>query len=233
MKNGQSAALDLSNEQLQVLLTGKFGDGCLSTPKNKDSNSNYLTNCIYKEYLEYKKELLGDLAFNISKVEENGFAKKPIFQFSSHKDKRITILRNLDLESSIKLMDDLGLALWFYDDGSLHKDKLFYNLNTQAFSKEINEELFIPFLKNFDIKAKVLPEKKKDSRIFWYLTIGKYDGAYEISKILNKYYVNCYNYKIWSSETIQRWSKLQEKLKSTDKEISNRTKSAMLRKISL
>jgi hypothetical protein len=55
MKNGQSAALDLSNEQLQVLLTGKFGDGCLSTPKNKDSNSNYLTNCIYKEYLEYKK----------------------------------------------------------------------------------------------------------------------------------------------------------------------------------
>lgn len=39
--------------------------------------------------------------------------------------------------------------------------------------------------------------------------------------------------EITSSETIQRWSKLQEKLKSTDKEISNRTKSAMLRKISL
>ena len=26
--NGKSAALNLSNEQLQVLVSGKFGDGC-------------------------------------------------------------------------------------------------------------------------------------------------------------------------------------------------------------
>lgn len=30
--NGKSATLNLSNKQLQVLLTGKFGDGYLSTP---------------------------------------------------------------------------------------------------------------------------------------------------------------------------------------------------------
>lgn len=233
MENGQSAALNLSNNQLQVLLTGKFGDGCLSTPITKNSNSNYTTNCIHKEYLEYKKELLGDLAFNIYNVDKNGFAQKPIFYLTTHKDERITKLKNLDLESSINFMDDLGLALWFYDDGSLHKEKLFYNLNTQAFSKEINGDLFIPFLKKFNIKAKVLPERKKDGRIFYYLTIGKFNGAYEISTILNKYFVNCFNYKIWSSETIQRWSKLQVELKSTGKDISNRTKSALLRKISL
>ena len=39
--NGQSAALNLSNEQIQVLLTGKFGDGCLSTPKSCVDNSLY------------------------------------------------------------------------------------------------------------------------------------------------------------------------------------------------
>lgn len=32
--NGKSATLNLSNKQLQVLLTGKFGDGYLSTPKS-------------------------------------------------------------------------------------------------------------------------------------------------------------------------------------------------------
>ena len=50
MKNGQSAALSLSNNQLQVVLTGKFGDGCLETPKDINSESKYATNCIHKEY---------------------------------------------------------------------------------------------------------------------------------------------------------------------------------------
>ena len=30
MKTRQSAANTLSNEQIQVILTGKFGDGCLT-----------------------------------------------------------------------------------------------------------------------------------------------------------------------------------------------------------
>lgn len=37
-----------------------------------------------------------------------------------------------------------------------------------------------------------------------------------------KQLISCYSYKLWSSETIQKWSKLQEKLKSTDKELSCR-----------
>lgn len=233
MENGQSAALNLSNEQIQVLLTGIFGDGSLAKPINTNSNSNYTTNCIHKEYLEYKKELLGDLAYEIHRVEENGFTKKPIYCMGTHKNSEITKIRNLSLEECLNLMDDLGVALWFYDDGSLHKSKLFYNLNTHAFSREINEDLFVPYFRKYDIKAKVLPERKKDGRVFWYLTISKFEGAYEISNILLKHYVDCFNYKIWSSETIQRWSKLQGELKSTDKELSNRTLSAMLRKISL
>ena len=59
-------------------------------------------------------------------------------------------------------------------------------------------------------------KEKKNGREFWYLRIGKYDGAYKISELLKKYYVSCYEYKIWSSETIQIWSKMQEYLKSND-----------------
>ena len=40
--NGKSATLNLSNKQLQVLLTGKFGDGCLSTPKTCKDNSKFV-----------------------------------------------------------------------------------------------------------------------------------------------------------------------------------------------
>lgn len=230
--NGQSAALNLSNEQLQVILTGKFGDGCLSTPKTCIDNSLYSSNCIHEEYVDFKMKLLGDLAGSKSCIAKNGFSKKPIWQFHTHVNPEITKIKNMDIENALELVDDLGVALWFYDDGSLHKTKLFYNLNTQAFSEEINRELFVPFLSKFNIKAIPTIERKKDGREFWYLRIGKYDGAYEISEILNKYPVECYRYKIWSSETIQNWSKLQEQLKSTGEfNCSTRKKASLLKKI--
>lgn len=231
-KNGQSAALNLSNEQLQVILTGKFGDGCLSTPKSCIDNSLYSSSCIYEEYVDYKMNLLGELAGTKSYTAINGYSKKPIWRFHTHVHPDITVIKNMDIENSLNLMDDLGLALWFYDDGSLHKTKHFYNLNTQVFSEEINRDLLVPFLSKFNIKAKPTIERKKDGKEYWYLRIGRYDGAYEISKILSRYPVNCYSYKIWSSETIQNWSKLQEQLKSVDsKDFSTRKIAAMLKRI--
>ena len=76
-KNGQSAALNLSNEQLQVILTGKFGDGCLSTPKSCVDNSLYSSSCIYEEYVDYKMNLLGELSGTKSYTAINGYSKKP------------------------------------------------------------------------------------------------------------------------------------------------------------
>ena len=202
----------LNNNQLQVFLTGRLGDGCIVT-----SNSNstyYTTNCKYKEYIDFKASLLGDLYKNARKQEENGFAKTPIYIMRSKSVSLLKEIKNLDIETVVNNLDKLGIALWFYDDGSLHKRKLFYNLNTHKFSKEINEEIFIPFFHKYGIYPKLRIERKKDGREFYYLSIGKFDGAVEISKILEEYPVSCYNYKKWSSETILKWSKLQEKLKS-------------------
>ena len=192
----------------------------------------YSTNCIHEEYIDYKIKLLGDLVSNKSFIDKNGYNQTPIYRFYTHVNPDITKIKNMSIEEALTLMDDLGLALWFYDDGSLHKNKLFYNLNTQAYSEEVNRELFVPFLKKFNINAVPTIERKKDGREFWYLRIGKYDGAYEISQILNKYPINCYNYKVWSSETIQNWSKLQEWLKSSGNlNFSSRKQASILRKI--
>lgn len=192
----------------------------------------YSTNCIHEEYIDYKIKLLGNLVSNKSFIDKNGYNQTPIYRFYTHVNPDITKIKNMSIEEALTLMDDLGLALWFYDDGSLHKNKLFYNLNTQAYSEEVNRELFVPFLKKFNINAVPTVERKKDGREFWYLRVGKYDGAYEISQILNKYPINCYNYKVWSSETIQNWSKLQEWLKSSGNlNFSSRKQASILRKI--
>lgn len=230
--NGQSAVLNLSNEQIQVILTGKFGDGYLSIPKTCKDTSMYESNCKFEEYVDFKSKLLGNLCTYKHKVEKNGYSQTSIFQFHTHVHEDILKIKNMSIEEALSLMDDLGLALWFYDDGSLHKTKLFYNLNTQAFSEEINKEIFVPHLLKWNIKAEPTIERKKDGREFWYLRIGKYDGANIVSNILNKYPVNCYNYKVWNSETIQNWSKMQEHLKSTNNlNCSTRKKSIILGKI--
>lgn len=238
MKNRQSAANNLSNRQLQVLLTGKFGDGCLYKNKNLNANFSYSTNSINKEIVEFKINLLEDLASN-SGIRESinlGFKRNIIYTANSKTSPLITELYNENWKTSLEKLDELGLALWFYDDGSLHKNKLFYNLNTQKYSKEDNEYIAKYLYKKWNIRAIPTIERKKDGREFWYLRVRKFEGAFIISEILNKYYLNCYSYKIISSETIQKWSKLQEELKSMGKVISDfhpRTLTSMMNKITL
>ena len=50
----------LNNEQLQLFLSGRFGDGCITTT---NANSTYYsTNCKFKEYLILKSKLLGGIS---------------------------------------------------------------------------------------------------------------------------------------------------------------------------
>ena len=241
MNSRQSAAYELSNEQIQVLITGKFGDGCLhvnNIRKDLSLNFSYSTNGIHKEYIEYKKMLLGNLVTaKIQTVLNRGYKQNLIHRLSTIACKAITDIATESLEESLYRMDELGLALWFMDDGSLHKTKNFYNLNTQKYSKKINETLFVPFLKDkFGITATPTIERKKDGREFWYLRIKKFDGAFIVSEIIRKYAPQCFYYKLISSETIQKWSKLQEELKSADIDIESMNKrhlSNMLEKISI
>lgn len=224
----------LSNEQLQVFLSGRLGDGNICTT---NSNSTYYqTNCKFEEYIDLKKELLGTFFKAKGFVDQNGYCKTPIYTMRSKSDNVLKIIKDLPISEVLSRIDSLGTALWLYDDGSLHKDKLFFNINTQGFTKEIQEELFIPFFNKLDIYPKLQVENKKDGRQFWYLRVCKYDGSSNISQILEKYPIDCYSYKRWSSETIQKWSKLQEQLKRQGKssfDLCPYTLGCMMRKIEL
>lgn len=222
---------DLTMEQEQVLLTGIFGDGCLH--KN-GKNSTYTSNCIHKEYLEFKRALLGDLSIgDLHYTAINGYSGTPIYTMRSKTEERVTRVHNYTLETALSKLTDLGVAMWIYDDGSMHKDKLFHNINTHKYSEEINRELLIPFFNTYNIYPKVTKEVKRDGRVFYYLRVSKYEGSYEISKILEKYPVDCFKYKSFSSETILLWSKLQVELKSRGISCSNRRFGALLTELSI
>ena len=58
----------------------------------------------------------------------------------------------------------------------------------------------------------------------------------KLQKILQKYPISSYNYKIICSETIRQWSKLQEELKSLNIDINSLSRkmlSSKLKQISI
>jgi len=204
---------NLSNSEIQLILSLYFGDGCF-IKQNKTSNYEISTSCIFKESLEYKKSLLSTLkSSDIKQFVNKGYKLSQIYKWYIYQSPDISKLNFSSFEEKLNLLDELGLALWFNDDGSLHKNKYFYNLCTHSFSYE-EQELIVKRLLDFNINGKILKEVKKDGRIFHYINISKYSGAYEISEIMKKIYIEPMKYKLWSSTTSQQWRTFQEEWKS-------------------
>jgi len=228
--NGQSAAGTLSNEQLQVLITGRFGDGCLMTPS---ANYYYSANSIEKDVVEYKKSLLGDLCPPEIKSGINlGFKANIIYSIRSSSLPIITQVATKDPLELLEEMDELGLALWIYDDGSLHKKRMFYNICTHCYPESDNYKISEILKRKFDITAIPTIERKADGREFWHLRVPKYKGAFFLSEVMRKHLPSTLHRKCISSETIQRWSKLLEELKSRgiDMKLENFNRSQKVKK---
>lgn len=174
----------------QLCISSILGDGCI--------HESYIsTNCVHLDYINYKKELIKEYNPKVSSNVNMGYKKgSPINNLTIHTNPIVKEVINWSLEELLNNINELGLALWFYDDGSRHKKNNFYNLCTHSFTREQEEDLIIPVLNKFNIFPKILIERKKDGREFTYLYISKYFGAFEVSKILRKYPIECYDYKL-------------------------------------
>lgn len=209
---------NFTREQTQVFLTANLGDGCIS--KTNSGSWIYTTNCKFEEYLLFKQKLLGK--GNIKLIEKNGYSQTPIYVMYGGAYSDLELIKNLPLQDILNNLDLLEIALWFYDDGSLHKRDLYYNLNTQKFDEQTHNDILVPWFKDtLDITPKVRHDTKRGKNLY-YLGFNKYEGANIISEILSKYPIDCYSYKLWSSETIQKWSNLQEKVKNINEDLNSR-----------
>jgi len=183
----------MNNKQKQVLIGSILGDGHFS------KTHHFSTGCKFKGYVIYKRNILKE--FTTKKwyyfIKKNGYSETPYHKLTLLKNKDVTNICTLPLKKLLEELDEFGLAIWFYDDGSLHKDKLFYNLNTHSFSKKEHEKYLLPALIKFGITPTLTSETKKDGRKFWYIRINKKGGAEIINKVLKKYPLPYYSYKTY------------------------------------
>lgn len=195
----------INNEQKQLILSGRLGDGYLR--KDRKSMS---FNCIHKEYIELKRDLSNNV-ITCSVRDNNGYKKGQIYYLEIKLTSEEYEYANLPLENVLQDLDELGVALWLLDDGSLHKEKHFFNICTHSFDENFQETILIPILNKFNIYPKLMKERKKDGREFTYLYVAKHKGVYDITRILRKYSVDCYNYKRLSEEEYNKWKIFNEK----------------------
>lgn len=190
----------MENNIKQLVLSGVLGDGSII----ETGAVSY--SCIHKEYLNFKRNLYksgcGEVKHSINTGYKKGSDIYTLKLFANDYGKKVF---KEGLGSNLKDLDELGLAMWLYDDGSLHKDNHFFNINTHSFEKEFQEDVLIPLLNTFNIFPRVMKETKKDGRVFNYLYVAKHKGVYDIHRVLKEYPLNCYKYKLLPEDDYNRW----------------------------
>ena len=95
------------------------------------------------------------------------------------------------------------LLLWILDDGSYHKRSQFLNLNSHALTLAENMELSFHLWHSLGIESRILPEKKKDGRLFFYQYIpaAQYESIKpDVLNFLRENNIEGYDYKVGIGE---------------------------------
>jgi hypothetical protein len=124
-------------------------------------------------------------------------------------------------------LDKMGLCFLGYDDGSLHNKNLFYNINTHALSKDIQEKYLIPKLVSMGLSgATLFSETKKNGDKYNYISIPKLKGSFEFDEVLRQLDTKVYDYKLLPEDYKQAYSFI--KIKFHNKLMSQITLSKLI-----
>ena len=178
-----------------------FGD------RNKNCRIDFCHCLKQKEYFFWKIKLLEEFGIYGNHSFYNGCAGNyPKFRYSSHVDTRLTELyeslyqfrktsdkkRKCVKKKALNKLDDLGLAIWFMDDGYNNKDRNYMHLATYCFTKIDNEKIRQWLNIKYDIKNTKIYRRKDKYFLVWYEDAPKIRGIIEpyVSEI------ECMRYKI-------------------------------------
>lgn len=168
-----------SFEQQSIIDGSLLGDGHLSRPRTKNSNS-YFEKCQTarrREYLDWTHKILGDYSSSVSEYDNWAKGKKyRKSNFLSHALPVFKELRKLWYPEDVKIvpknlvLNSMSIAIWFFDDGynNLKHRRCVFSSNN--FSN--NDCLFLcNQLKNFNIDCFITSRNEIQVRTESYKTL--------------------------------------------------------------
>jgi hypothetical protein len=175
----------LNDTQMDIIIGSFLGDGNLDTISNKRCRLRINHGIKQKDYCLWKASFFESAVRYVSK---NGYASTPAVLITT---KTFDIPFELPTTKTMvpqwiaDKINDRSLAIWFMDDGSVdHKTKQ-ARLNTHSF--DYNSQVILSNkLREMGIENKILTEKKKDGRSWYYLAINS-SGYHRIMDIISPY----------------------------------------------
>lgn len=161
-KRLRSIAIGMILSDATMYKTGKTGDALIKFEQGYKQRD--LVYNLYNEFYDYTFGL--DVNIRMDSKDNN---KVKSYWFKTFRHKTFTDLWNLFYIDNKKVIkpnliinevDGLALAYWIMGDGSLHKRDNYINLNTQGFSKEMNEIISNELNIKFGFNSYVTVNKK-------------------------------------------------------------------------
>lgn len=197
---------NLSEYARSALIGSLLGDGCITGGpysfryQESHGDSQY-------EYLIHKNKLFNTIGTTYSKrIATQGYGKgKSTHMIRSKSNLMLRVLRNIFYKKNKKIfpnyakkyINDISLAFWFMDDGSLHyantKNKEpFYRLHTEGFSKKDIDKIVDFFKKRYGYSCYA----NKRENCGGYIVIFNHLDSCDISKRISKHVVSKLRYKL-------------------------------------
>jgi superfamily II DNA or RNA helicase len=185
----------LNSDQYQVVLGSFLGDGCIRQLKNGRYRLS-MTHCEQQyDYCKWKASM-----FNINdvrRVEKNGYSKKKACAFNT---KTFYIFNELPKTKTyvpqwiLDDLDEMGLAIWFMDDGSINKNAFNSKLSTDSFDED-SQKRIVAKLNLMNITCKYVPYKKT-----YYQIVINEQGTKELIRLISKYIHKNMLYKLLTNQ---------------------------------
>lgn len=196
--------VDPSFEQKQVILGSALGDGTLFD-QEMGAYLRIKHKIGQKEYLEYKKGILGEFVSNSGLVHTETEANDKTFQqvyCCTVPNMYIKMLRNLSYSNGLRIITELihqlealGLAILWCDDGNYTKQKS-GKLSTNNFSWNDNELLALHMQEKFRIECYVKKQYSKEYDKIYPIIYITTAGMETMKELIKNYVPPSMKYKI-------------------------------------
>jgi len=157
-KSEHACARILNNDQYQILLGSILGDGCVCKTPSGRYRLRIIHGMMQQSYCEWKANMFCE---NTQIIDHNGYSGKQAIRFCT---KLIDLAKDIPKEKyniTQWIIDDLdprGMAIWYMDDGSLHRKAYNVNLCTHTFDMDTHKRLVAKF-KMYDIDCTISDNK--------------------------------------------------------------------------
>jgi len=196
------------HDQLQLILGSLLGDARLECRSKSIRTKHTARLRIHqsnkqKDYVFWKYENLKDLVLKgprFTKVGHDSKRNKDHYSwyFHTQSNEALGLIHKLFYQDNIKvvpgdlieMLDPLGIAVWYMDDGSNNSSNI--TLNTHGFSNEEQEMIRDFFLDKFAIRTTLVKDRNK-----FKIAIGCYEFP-RFMNIVQPYIIPSMNYKIVS-----------------------------------